>query len=118
MKSDVKNIAENALNLSPSARAYLAEILLESLDFEEDFQTSRPKGERGARNHRRERGGPVPPDHPDRRLRLISGEAAGGREAELIPPRCTRPEGPVEVPLLPSPVRWSPVAPVPGPWRL
>jgi len=40
MKSEIENIAEKALNLSSSARAYLVELLLESLDFEEDFPIS------------------------------------------------------------------------------
>jgi hypothetical protein len=40
MKSDIANIAEKALGLSPPGRAYIAEILLESLDFEEDFPIS------------------------------------------------------------------------------
>ena len=37
MKSEVQSITEKALRLSPSARAYIAETLLQSLDFEEDF---------------------------------------------------------------------------------
>ena len=40
MKSEIENITEKVLNLSPTARAYLAELLLESLDFEEDFSIS------------------------------------------------------------------------------
>ncbi len=40
MKSEVQTITEKALNLSPSARAYIAETLLESIDFEEDFPIS------------------------------------------------------------------------------
>lgn len=40
MNSDIANIAEKALGLSSPGRAYLAEILLESLDFEEDFTIS------------------------------------------------------------------------------
>lgn len=40
MQSEVRDIAERALRLSPSARAYIAETLLESLDFEEDFPVS------------------------------------------------------------------------------
>ena len=40
MKSEVQSITEKALRLSPSARAYIAEALLESLDFEEDFPIS------------------------------------------------------------------------------
>ncbi|MDP2862150.1 MAG: addiction module protein [Desulfobacterales bacterium] len=41
MKLEVENVAKKALNLSPSARAYLAKILLESIDFEEDFTISK-----------------------------------------------------------------------------
>lgn len=37
---EIEEIAERALMLSPSARAHLAEILLESLDYEEDFVVS------------------------------------------------------------------------------
>jgi putative addiction module component (TIGR02574 family) len=40
MGSEVQNIAERALRLPPSARAYIAETLLESLDIEEDFPIS------------------------------------------------------------------------------
>ncbi|HHE39985.1 MAG TPA: addiction module antitoxin RelB [Candidatus Cloacimonetes bacterium] len=40
MKSEVKSITENALRLSAPARACIVEILLESLDFEEDFPIS------------------------------------------------------------------------------
>jgi hypothetical protein len=40
MSAEVEEIAEKALMLSPSARAHLAEILLESLDYEEDFAVS------------------------------------------------------------------------------
>ncbi len=40
MSLEVEEIAEKALMLSPSARAQLAEILLESLDYEEDFVIS------------------------------------------------------------------------------
>jgi hypothetical protein len=40
MSVEVEEIAEKALMLSPSARAHLAEILLESLDYEEDFAIS------------------------------------------------------------------------------
>ncbi len=36
----IETITEQALNLAPTSRAYLAEILLESLDYEEDFQVS------------------------------------------------------------------------------
>lgn len=38
--AEIEEIAEKALMLSPSARAHLAEILLESLDYEEDFLIS------------------------------------------------------------------------------
>lgn len=41
MNLEVENVAKKALNLSPSARAYLAKILLESIDFEEDFTISK-----------------------------------------------------------------------------
>jgi hypothetical protein len=37
MTAEIEDIAEKALMLSPSARAYLAELLLESLDYEENF---------------------------------------------------------------------------------
>ncbi len=40
MSVEIEEIAEKALMLSPSARAHLAEILLESLDYEEDFAIS------------------------------------------------------------------------------
>jgi len=40
MMSEVKSITENALKLSAPARACIVEILLESLDFEEDFLIS------------------------------------------------------------------------------
>lgn len=40
MKSEVEEIAEKVLKLSSNARASLAEILLESLDYEEDFLVS------------------------------------------------------------------------------
>ena len=40
MGSEIQNIAERALRLPPSARAYIAQTLLESLDFEEDFPIS------------------------------------------------------------------------------
>ena len=40
MKSDIERIAEKALKLPSAARASLAEILLESLDYEEDFLIS------------------------------------------------------------------------------
>ncbi len=41
MTLEVENVAKKALNLSPSARAYLAKILLESIDYEEDFTISK-----------------------------------------------------------------------------
>ena len=40
MKSRIKEVAEKALKLPSNARASLAEILLESLDHEEDFPVS------------------------------------------------------------------------------
>ena len=40
MKSRVEEVAKKALKLPSSARASLAEILLESLDHEEDFLIS------------------------------------------------------------------------------
>ncbi|MFO1429039.1 MAG: addiction module protein [Candidatus Competibacteraceae bacterium] len=40
MKSEIEDIAEKALKLPTTARASLAEILLESLDHEEDFLIS------------------------------------------------------------------------------
>ena len=40
MKADAKNILEEAMHLEPSTRAFIAETLLESLDFEEDFELS------------------------------------------------------------------------------
>lgn len=40
MEHDLKKLAEEVLQLSATARAYLAEILLESLDFEENFPLS------------------------------------------------------------------------------
>ena len=40
MKTEVEKIVRKALNLPYTARAYLAEILLESLDYEEDFPVS------------------------------------------------------------------------------
>ncbi len=38
MEKNAENIAKMALGLSTTARAYIAELLLESLDFEEDFE--------------------------------------------------------------------------------
>jgi putative addiction module component (TIGR02574 family) len=40
MKADAKKILEEAMHLKPSTRALIAETLLESLDFEEDFEIS------------------------------------------------------------------------------
>ena len=37
---NIETIAEQVLKLEPVSRAYIAEILLESLDFEEDFIVS------------------------------------------------------------------------------
>jgi hypothetical protein len=34
---NIETITEQALNLTPTSRAYLAEMLLESLDYSEDF---------------------------------------------------------------------------------
>lgn len=41
MNPDPKKILDEALKLEPKTRAYVAEILLESLDFEEDFAVSK-----------------------------------------------------------------------------
>jgi putative addiction module component (TIGR02574 family) len=40
MKADAKKILEEGMHLEPSTRALIAETLLESLDFEEDFEIS------------------------------------------------------------------------------
>ena len=40
MKADEKKILEEAMHLEPSTRALIAETLLESLDFEENFEIS------------------------------------------------------------------------------
>ena len=40
MQPEIKNIAERVLKLPPTSRAYLAEVLLQSLDYEEDFAVS------------------------------------------------------------------------------
>jgi putative addiction module component (TIGR02574 family) len=40
MKSDLEKITETALKLSDEARARLAEVLMESLGYEEDFPVS------------------------------------------------------------------------------
>ena len=37
---NIETITEQALKLEPALRAYIAEILLESLDYEEDFIVS------------------------------------------------------------------------------
>ena len=37
MVKDIKDIVDSAMTLSVNSRAYLAEMLLESLDYEEDF---------------------------------------------------------------------------------
>jgi len=41
MNSEVMSITEKMLHFSTPTRAYLAEILLESLDYEEDFPVSK-----------------------------------------------------------------------------
>jgi hypothetical protein len=40
MKPDARKILEEAMRLEPGTRALIAETLLESLDFEEDFEIS------------------------------------------------------------------------------
>lgn len=40
MKAHAKKILEEGMHLEPSTRALIAETLLESLDFEEDFEIS------------------------------------------------------------------------------
>lgn len=40
MKADAKKILEEAMQLEAGTRAMIAEALLESLDFEEDFEVS------------------------------------------------------------------------------
>ena len=40
MKANAKKILEEAMQLEPGTRAFVAETLLESLDFEEDFEVS------------------------------------------------------------------------------
>lgn len=40
METTLNGLAEQALGLPTNARAWLAELLLESLDFEEDFNVS------------------------------------------------------------------------------
>lgn len=37
---DAQTITEQALKLAPAARAYIAEMLIESLDYEDDFLVS------------------------------------------------------------------------------
>jgi len=41
MKRNAKEIIDDALALEPNARAYVAEVLLESLDHEDDFAISK-----------------------------------------------------------------------------
>ena len=38
MNTDAKKILEDAMQLEPSTRAFIAEALLEGLDFEQDFE--------------------------------------------------------------------------------
>ncbi|MDZ7621588.1 MAG: addiction module protein [Candidatus Competibacteraceae bacterium] len=40
MRIDIENIVEDMLKLPLATRAYLAEMLLQSLDYEEDFSIS------------------------------------------------------------------------------
>ena len=40
MAQKIKDIVDNVLALPANSRAYIAEVLLESLDFEEDFPIS------------------------------------------------------------------------------
>lgn len=40
MKTNAKKVLEEAMQLEPASRALIAETLLESLDFEEDFEVS------------------------------------------------------------------------------
>ncbi len=40
MKTDAKKILAEAMQLEPTARAFIAEALLEGLDVEEDFEVS------------------------------------------------------------------------------
>lgn len=67
MKSEIEDIAKKALKLSSTARAYLAEMLLESLDHEEDFLVS---DEWLSEIHHRCR------DIDDGKIQLISAEDA------------------------------------------
>ena len=40
MKADAKKILDEAMELEPATRAFIAEALLEGLDFEQDFEVS------------------------------------------------------------------------------
>jgi len=40
MKADAKKILDEAMQLEPATRAFIAEALLEGLDFEQDFEVS------------------------------------------------------------------------------
>lgn len=40
MKADAKKILDEAMQLEPATRAFIAEALLEGLDFEQDFGVS------------------------------------------------------------------------------
>lgn len=40
MKADAKKILDEAMQLEPATRAFIAEALLEGLDFEQDFEIS------------------------------------------------------------------------------
>lgn len=40
MKADAKKILEEAMQLDPATRAFIAEVLLEGLDVEQDFEVS------------------------------------------------------------------------------
>ena len=40
MKADAKKILEEAMQLEPATRAFIARALLEGLDFEQDFEVS------------------------------------------------------------------------------
>lgn len=67
MKSDLEKITETALKLSAEARARLVEVLLESLDHDEDFLVS---DEWKSEIHRRCL------EIDEGRVQLIPGEAA------------------------------------------
>ncbi|MGZ4954797.1 MAG: hypothetical protein ACXV8O_12015 [Methylobacter sp.] len=43
---NIETITEQALKFAPASRAYIAEILLESLDYEEDFIVQRNGGKK------------------------------------------------------------------------